>query len=1427
MIVSAINEEKTEKEVKDENKVNIQELRKVFNEIVKNFDISASETLKNELDLFINVINTEIKKIENVQSSEMKILLRLKLGCIRYLIKLSSLRDKIDLLHQALDIEENDLALWIELGLESYACFDLTTALYAFYRVYQVYHNNNLVIKYICLINAVIFNFEESINVIKKSFELINLRSFQTNMLYFLFKICKIDKIINEIKSVCNSNNISFTKINESNPEIKWLLAEYDKCNNYTIEIVREPEVLIDSQSVVFYDIDTVFLDVCEIIKKNFDEDFSKSKSAKFLQETEELRTSVVRAGREICRSTSEDLRELDERFIALFSGIVPIEINERENEENESSSDSGSELITDQFISSLKQFLQTPRNLKRFFVNFLKFIVKDIPISQWNMNLSVKYCYFFVNIHGKFLIEYEFFDSETVELFLRYIEIYIILLSKNKVFAKDRQHVRAKNVSYSVLNDYFNKFPANSPFTDLMTRISYILSFCYKPNISIAYLTVCLEYHKNSLFLFSRSLLNQFPNIYISPEKIRTLISFYDYDSLIKTCEDFYCRNMFLECIRIFQQNQSMILSVKSFAYVPDIAEFLKIILCAYSNISPEIYNMAVFVELLELVMSPRYKLFFIGVFSEENQMMINLFTGIFSTTNLLNEENYKNILVFFTKILSSTDHEHAFYIKSWYYLFEASFRFLQFRDQNFSCFFLDQLSDIFCSNIIKCNICCSEKMKPVLFLILRNLKKFSGLEVSSDDDYSSSWEVYIEAMFSHLVGYPPSKKLSSYLGYFKDHQDIEDRKVNSLSIKYYDLAYSFFKPTYPINFSLVTESIKVNSKKIPISADLFKFLENFGKAISEIIFDANKKYLSVSSSVYEKYINGEEKWPNWIANLDSDYKMNFSHILDFSLFYYLIDYSIRGQNYKNSLKWLLYSISTMPVNYMTWWACASFTFFRIQDELTAMNCIDGFLPPKLQQLIHSIIFCYNQALYFLKNENSSHKQNIMIDYGWFCYNLSNFLKKGYKFSKNDQDFKNQIFRNSTSIFAKLFDHFHQNFSTEYFVTLKYHYLSQNTFLKDPEAESIIINGLTIFEAMEAIDKDIFVFVVIFLFEMCILIWRHPRPNIAENLTKRLTNFMGLIDKHSSSESFLNQIDNFSQKSNQDTVSYDEVETFTPEDKEETTNLEFPKQETIFAPKSYRLTCLFGMFQCLNYYRYYSKFIVEIASCLWEFANEQPESIRRTFYKTIIYFVSGNLQPLCNSNSSFFTKMFSMLKKKSSGSANFVGLLNLNNRAKIFSKCWLINSRFMDDFVNFPLLISKCLSMVIQIFQKLEDALILIAICTSLNNTKGNTYIFEEDRRNLIDTCVENVYSHTENIMREIDQLSPENLDRIIFIYNKLNSFPVKVLKQYKERIIKNLLNLFGRTEYCKSLQNQLSDQKQILEAINKYTLSFKNKFI
>ncbi|KAF0992339.1 hypothetical protein HZS_1907 [Henneguya salminicola] len=1477
MNIQAINEKENKKNMESVPEKIFSDLatfKETYSEIVEGIHHKETNETISELKLLLANIIKEIEMDEKLKTGDKKTLDRLKFGCLKQLSKLCILNEKIDFILDALENEPNDITLWFDLGIASYFTDKIYTSLFAFNIILKINPIHTQAMKYLILIYSIMHNFDESLELIDYLFRVTKNVCLGRILLFCIHKICPFDNLKQKICQHISRYHLKVADISLEHNDAKWFLSEYRKGSNKLKILSGATNInLVDYVSIDnlnFSTLDQLLNSVVELMALKLDFQFKRINWANNIDLIEKnsiqpqsniiLPDNIITQQKRLEKTTLININSVENVIIELNSilseiCIITTDLDKdtelKEDTTFKPSDDNSFSYYNKIFIEKVVLLIENKISYYQFVTNFIECLIENIPCHFWNLDMCSFYLHTIVNINGKFLLHRNICDNNSIMIYLRFVEIYIFILTQKNLFDNDIQklyYISTFEVCVNKLKEYLvDSYNQSSTFITI--RIFYALAFiCNETSYSLSYFNICRKLLDScEINLFCESVINFFHNCIISNKNIEKNLSNITCNDMIKKSEIYYEEKNVEKIFDIFEKNFKQNLSFLLSLPISNLFSYINLLLNSYICFDEFAYytnNVIIILKLIinikdknncndfvdsyqETIILCLYKFMHNYVYFDSNQNK-NILELMAQYLNFYyNCENSKLCLTLWnllTKILFYVCHEREITFKQQIYLK-----------------YIENLHFY----LVQKKLCCLESAKPLLYQMIIELQ-FLLQHTNSDCSYCTIFESYIDAIFLCLVGYPSSKKISSFLEYLKYHINVKDRNITIKNINYYKLAYDYYKPNYDCSFSILNETSMYSFKKSSMNMELFKFLSSLGNSMGEIIKNGNNQKLHQISQKYEECLHGSISWTREILQTNN-YNHNFDCSLsfDFSIFHLLSDYCLKTSSYTSALRWILMALATMPFNYLSWWSCATYLIFKIEEEIQILKCHNNnTFSHQFSNLITSTHFCYQQALYFIANNNYKHLLVLLIDYSWFCYNIAYLLEMGYQFPNQTTNQPNKLYRISSFYLKYVISNKTQNNNIYYwtcFHSIFNCFIGLNTNIE--ERLDYVINGIKSFDNQQDFDKSNSLGIVILLFDLCLILWKEPCLSDSSTIFNLINKYISIIDNHFFKQScnsvVTDAIENRMQKAPESISLVNSQPEFdntcTQEDSSDTSDFQsnniFPKDENIFGPNYLsRYTALIGMCHCLKVSSYYCKFIATITSCLFELANEQTEEYKPSFLGLIVNFLIGNIYAIVNCSSNILSRIFSILDKKSGLNINYCGLFSLSYRTNLFRKAWKLNSRFLDGLCMFQNYIYRGLIVLIEVLIMQKDISTLIHLCSNLTKERSNTFIFLQDRNKLTDICLNEIILNLEfqsNLV--LSNLENKcciiNINQLMIHCYKFNKLPPRIIKPYKNRISTILIKMFMRTENDVPLSNCEKDTKTLLELAIKYAAGLKSK--
>ncbi|KAF1745061.1 hypothetical protein MXB_5078, partial [Myxobolus squamalis] len=623
-----------------------------------------------------------------------------------------------------------------------------------------------------------------------------------------------------------------------------------------------------------------------------------------------------------------------------------------------------------------------------------------------WDQNICIFFAAIVSNIHGIFLNDHNIKDLLTIQIFLRFVEIYVFIL-KNWIGRNSDSHTLydyTYKISLNRIKDYLCCYPDinNEENVHIQLRIHYVLALTSNVTfVSILHLKSCLKYLKGHINLFSIDFIITDRKCVISSQNINKLISSYTCGDIVKKTTNLYENKDFIQVFILYEKKIKNNLHILMTLSVDTLFFYLKLLFSSYVSLTECNTIINAVTDILELTIFIKKSNIDDNFVISENDLIVQCFDKLIKSIKYFDDTSIETIFESIVELFYEyyQFENSIFCVKLLHILSMLLFKKTQSGEFALNVAIFAEYAEIIHFYLIKKKICCTDAVKPVIKLIINQFQILTSIYGGS-----SILDIYFDTLFFCLVGFPNLKKLSS-IEYIKDHLTTNDKSFSLKNLPYYQLAYDYYRPTQNCSYVIITESTKYFIKKPLINMEFFKYLSIVGNGIAEYVKNVDNITILEISQKYESCLNGSQLWPKEIIDKNVNLKKTclLSHNFDFSIFHSLSDYCLKTSSFTSTLRWSLLGVATLPHNYLSWWSCASYVVLKIEDEIISLKCLNKEFTETFSNLIFSAIFCYERAL-FLLADNNSHKVIVMIDYAWFCFNIAFLLSKDYKFHKNSR---------------------------------------------------------------------------------------------------------------------------------------------------------------------------------------------------------------------------------------------------------------------------------------------------------------------------------------------------------------------------------------------------------------------------------------
>lgn len=1412
MKIHAINEQTNAQcsETSEWPKNNLPTFRKQYMNLISQIETKNTEQTATELKNILNSIETELWKCKQ-PTNDGKMLNRLKLGCLKQLARLCQDSEKCDYFSKALALEPTDTSLLVDYAIALYNTDNIYMSMGAFKKVVTLNLYHAIAYKYLVLFDCILCNFGNSLNSIEHLLNVAKNRTLATKLLYCIEKICSFASIKQLVDDTKRRYRIEYSVISTDDRDALWFLGEYKKSRHKQLPCLIERKVFKISE--VFHPLD--FLSFIQLMETTNELIFSKL-GCKIgpLNINRRIGPSCKKAKSQLVPETFPPVKRSERGFsynstdnlfysLSVIASKLQIsssaqKTNDFSGEETESDTLQKPEIqLHDDFMKIVIEKVKNASRLDQFLVVLVRTMAIDTPLDQWTFDMCRFYAHVFVNIQGKFFTHLDVFDSSHLMPFLRYIEIYKLLLNETDFVDNESKASYAYTlcVSISRIKEYFLENSDKRLSQITASRIFCSLALASnEPALSTAYFNACLNSLNDlSIPLFAAGCVTYMGSI--SKALVLKLITRCSCGAVVDNSFKLYKQRLFEKTFQEYRQNfknnRSNISSLKT----DMLLKYLKLLLKSYLSLPdffPEVVDDVL--DILNHLLGFKHSNLFKDFLSPKTSLLTQCFEKFISDFSYLEKSSIDRL---FELLVESIQVDNIcevsdLCIRLWDCLSLIVFHRARSGDGESMVAVYVEFAELLHQYFVKQRLCCLGTLRPLLRRALVNLIEASTLG-DPDSSLSITLNNLIDALFFCLVGYPSHKRVASSLDYLKDHMPTTEKHACSKTLQDFSLAFRHYKPLFECSYMLITESLKSVPKKYSMNIDLFKFLSSLGNSIAEIVQNRNGLSLLMISQNCENCLLGLKPWPSFIKQ-NTSLTEKWSHSFDFSIFQILSDYCTRTSSYASALRWTLLFVTSQPSSYLSWWACSTYLYLKFEEELTLLKYDNNELPIHFTQLIRSLRFCYSQTLTLLPS-GCNHFSSVLNDFSWIFYNLSLFLEAGYVFPPTLQHFA----LNFVPLSLRGFDYLIQNSSMFPEFNAWTCALQMNNSVEPFKKNQSDAIKLTLFSVslidQESIlqEKNSTLGMTLLLFELCLILWNCSEPDITE-LSEAVKKCLFVIERCVPTRQTSSIVTSLSETINNTLMdagsgcSQSNIESCAQEENSQCSQpgFNFPKDEAIFLGKPHRSLALLGMCRCLYMFPTYSKFVCLIAECLFELVKQQGEYMS-SFNKLLVDFMIGKTSTLLTCPSAVISKIFSPLHKRPS-STSYAGIFNMNSRTNLFRRTWKMNSRLLDGTCVFQHYVYRSLKVLIQALARQSDASGLVHICSNLARERTNTFILEPHRTELIDDCRKEVIPILESFAEKIHfpTLSTVELDGYIDCCNKLKKLPKKIVKDFKEPLSK-----------------------------------------
>ncbi|KII74287.1 hypothetical protein RF11_10025 [Thelohanellus kitauei] len=365
-------------------------------------------------------------------------------------------------------------------------------------------------------------------------------------MLIFL-KTINFPQITGDVESLFSQYNIKYDSLSEPNRDIKWLLSEFKQA--FTISPRNIQGSMLTSSSVIESGlliltkqgsaIDTVYDFALESIKSVCPPLEVNDVAKLTVGSCVDVQVGDLLPKRTEKNHTSYSSGNMIIQLKDLASRLYDVDIQNPtltpvSNMTNKAHRQVGCTMaIVDQ---KYNEYIRSPHDAMDIVMYFFKLLMSEVPLYSWTLDLCLKFAFIFINVRGRYMFQLEKYDSSIFSIFLRYIEIYYLVL-KN-IPMSENQSVQfkfaAKKTLFIIKSHVYGNMLNEEQNSELIIRVLYILSIsCDGSSQSICYLSLCQDYQIKYINLFSDDVSSRYTNTIISQDEVAKLISYYEIESI------------------------------------------------------------------------------------------------------------------------------------------------------------------------------------------------------------------------------------------------------------------------------------------------------------------------------------------------------------------------------------------------------------------------------------------------------------------------------------------------------------------------------------------------------------------------------------------------------------------------------------------------------------------------------------------------------------------------------------------------------------------------------------------------------------------------------------------------------------------------------------------------------------------------------